>query len=156
MTNALPALTSWRVFLWINIIHTLKNFQKKISKKILKKILKFSTKHFTNLHVKKISFWGGLNNFLPKKLDFGPQNPFFISKKFLCAIFLKSCYPLTPIILCHLVNKISISELNEEIFYKQPVFTRRSFYSKTSTFLGAQCSKFVKMLHLHQNQNGAK
>ena len=132
-----------------------KKFRKKISKKISKKIfkkkiskkiLKFSTKHFTNLHVKKISFWGGLNNFLPKKLDFSPQNPFFVSKNFLCAIFLKSCYNVTPIIFCHLVNKISFSELNDEIFYKRPVFTEIWFVSKTSTVLAGPC-QFLDIFH---------
>ena len=124
------------------------------TKKILKKILKFSTKHFTNLHVKKISFWGGLNNILLKNLDFGTQNPFFISKDFLCVVFLKSFYPLTPIILCHLVNKISISGLNEELFYKQPVFTAGCLFSKKSTVWPVQSSKIDILLQMHQNQNG--
>ena len=121
-----------------------------------KKFLKFSTKHFTNLHVKKISFWGGLNNILLKNLDFGTQNPFFISKNFLCVVFLKSFYNVTPIILCHLVNKISISGLNEELFYKQPVFTAGCLYSKSSTVLGVQCSNFDILLQIHQNLNGEK
>ena len=130
-----------------------KKFSRKFSKKILKKFLKFSTKHSTNLHVKKISFWGGLNNFLPKKLDFGPQNPFFISKKFLCAIFLKSCYNVTPIIFSLLVKKISFSELSGKIFYKQPVFTGGCDVSKTSTFLAGQSSNFDILLQIPKNWN---
>ena len=138
-----------------------KNFEKKFSRKISKKFskkfskknLKFFTKHFTNLHVKKISFWGGLNNFLPKKLDFGTQNPFFVSKNFYCRIFSKKFYNVTQLFLCHLVNKISISGLNDKIFYKQPVFTPRCLVSKKSTVLGVECSYLVSMLQIHPKSN---
>ena len=39
-----------------NRSHRFPSFQNKNFRKIFKKILKFSTKHFTNLHVEKISF----------------------------------------------------------------------------------------------------
>ena len=55
------------------------------------------------------------------KSDF--STPAFVSKTFLCAIFLKNSYSVTPIIFWLLYKKISFSELNEDIFYKQPVFT---------------------------------
>ena len=167
MTNIWPALKNFQKNISKNVKKNFqKNFEKnfkkkKISKKKIffkkkifsKNFLKFSTKHSTNLHVKKIWFWGGLNNFLPKKLYFSPQNPFFISKIFLCATFLKSCYNVTPIIFCHLVNKISISGLNEELFYKQPVFTAGCLFSKSSTVLAVQCSNFDILLKMHPNPN---
>ena len=44
----------------------------------------------------------------------------FVSKNVVGATF---CRNITPNIFVGLVNKISISELNDDIFYKQPVFT---------------------------------
>ena len=60
---------------------------------------------------------------------------------------------VTPIIFCHLYKKISFSEVNGEFFYKQPVFTGICVVSKNSTDLGAQSSKFAKMLQIHPNRN---
>ena len=62
-----------------------------------------------------------------------PATPAFVSKTFLWLIFLKSCYSVTPLIFWLLYKKISFSELTDEIFYKQPVFTEIWDVSKTST-----------------------
>ena len=52
----------------------------------------------------------------------------FVSKNVVGATF---CRNVTPIFLVGLVNKISISELFDEIFYIRPVFTKKWVYSKT-------------------------
>ena len=44
----------------------------------------------------------------------------FVSKNLIGATF---CRNITPKIFVGLVNKISIWDLNDDIFYKQPVFT---------------------------------
>ena len=74
-----------------------------------------------------------------------------VSKNVVGAIFGRN---VTPIILVGLVNKVSFSELSDEIFYIRPVFTKRWVYSKTFEPVGSQCPYLVKMLQMHPNPNG--
>ena len=57
----------------------------------------------------------------------------FVSKNVVGATF---CRNITPKIFVGLVNKISISELNDHIFYKQPVFTATLWCSQLDSLGG--------------------
>ena len=68
-------------------------------------------------------------------------------------IFLKNFYKVTPIIFWLLYKKISISELNDEIFYKQPVFTEIWVVSETSTVWAGTSPSFDIFHHSCKNES---